>query len=182
MKIIKIPAKKSSKDFHYTYAIQAEELVDNTFGEGVFFKQTWDSNTYQWAVITERFSGHDVASDGKLLFNWFLGYCSVQIKQEGLLGILKTSVVDAHSRRSGVGDAMVKHRIKWLQKKNVQTIKSYAWFVDGVVPAQKMLMNNGFEPRDDIRGYWNKDHNKAFPCKICGANCKCVARVFEYKG
>ena len=58
---------------------------------------------------------------------------------------------------------MVKHRVKWLQEQNVQTIKSYAWFVDGVVPAQKMLMNNGFEPRDDVRGWWNKDHNKGFP-------------------
>lgn len=103
----------------------------------------------------------------------------MQIKQEGSLGILKTSV--ATLTRAGFGDAMVKHRIKWLQEQNVQTIKSYAWFVDGVVPAQKMLMNNGFEPRDDIRGWWNKDHSKAFPCKICGENCKCVARVFEYK-
>ena len=181
MKIIKVPS-----DLPIYYAIQAEELVDNTFGEGMFFKQTWDSSIHQWFLFY------------KDPFSWIErlgGYCSVQIKQEGSLGILKTSVVtmtrsgfgdktsvvDAYSRRSGVGDAMVKHRIKWLQEQNVQTIKSYAWFVDGVVPAQKMLMNNGFEPRDDIRGWWNKDHNKAFPCKICGENCQCVARIFEYK-
>ena len=168
MKIIKVPS-----DLPIHYAIQAEELVDNTFGEGMFFKQTWDSSIHQWFYIMRDDQGwHD----------WLIGYCSVQIKQEGLLGILKTSVVNLHWQKKGIGDAMVKHRIKWLQEQNVQTIKSYAWFVDGVVPAQKMLMNNGFEPRDDIRGYWNKDHNKAFPCKICGENCKCVARIFEYKG
>ena len=170
MKIIKIP----TKDFHYVYAIQAEELVDNTFGEGMFFKQTWDSDIHQWIALQEDPWGG--------LPPYVVGYCSVKIKQEGLLGILKTSVVARCHRRGGIGDAMVKHRIKWLQKKNVQTIKSYAWFVDGKVPAQKMLMNNGFEPRDDIRGYWNKDHNKAFPCKVCGSNCKCIARIFEYKG
>ena len=173
MKIIKIPTK--DKDFHYSHAIWAEELVDNTFGEGMFFKQTWDSSIYQWVVLQED------AWNGTG-YSHILGYCSVQIKQEGLLGILKTSVVGHCHRRGGIGDAMVKHRIKWLQEQNVQTIKSYAWFVDGKVPAQKMLMNNGFEPRDDIRGYWNKDHNKAFPCKVCGSNCKCIARIFEYKG
>ena len=175
MKIIKVPT-----DLPIHYAVHAEELVDDTFGEGMFFKQTWDSSIHQWFLFyREPFDW----KRGFEPFDWkrgFGGYCSVQIKQEGLLGILKTSVVTM--QRSGFGDAMVKHRIKWLQEQNVQTIKSYAWFVDGVVPAQKMLMNNGFEPRDDIRGYWNKDHNKAFPCKICGENCKCVARIFEYKG
>ena len=128
-------------------------------------------------------NGSSTMYESIAVYGWhefLVGYCSVQIKQEGLLGILKTSVVIHCTNR--IGDAMVKHRIKWLQEQNVQTIKSYAWFVDGVVPAQKMLMNNGFEPRDDIRGYWNKDHNKAFPCKICGENCQCVARIFEYKG
>ena len=167
MKIIKVPS-----DLPIYYAIQAEELVDNTFGEGMFFKQTWDSSIHQWFYIMRDHQGWH---------NCLIGYCSVQIKQEGLLGILKTSVVNPHWQKQGIGDSMVKHRIKWLQEQNVQTIKSYAWFVDGVVPAQKMLMNNGFEPRDDIRGYWNKDHNKAFPCKICGENCQCVARIFEYK-
>mgnify|MGYP001163421438 CR=1 FL=1 len=169
--IIKVPS-----DLSIYYAIQAEELVDNTFGEGMFFKQTWDSSIHQWFLLNNDQLPYSVYPSQQFLG----GYCSVQIKQEGSLGILKTSVVNM--TRSGFGDAMVKHRIKWLQEQNVQTIKSYAWFVDGVVPAQKMLMNNGFEPRDDIRGYWNKDHNKAFPCKICGANCKCVARIFEYKG
>jgi len=166
MKIIKVPT-----DLPYSYAIQAEELVDETFGEGVFFKQTWDSSIHQWFCL-HRDGVHD----------WLLGYCSAQVNQEGLLGILKTSVVNTHWQRQGVGDAMVKHRLKWLQELKVQTIKSYAWFVDGVVPAQKMLMNNDFTPRDDIRGWWSKDHNEAFPCSVCGANCKCVARVFEYKG
>lgn len=164
--IIKVPA-----DINIGWAAHAEELVDDTFGEGMFFKQTWDSSIHQWFLFYKKPIGWNECLGG---------YCSVQIKQEGLLGILKTSVVTM--QRSGLGDAMVKHRVKWLQEQNVQTIKSYAWFVDGVVPAQKMLMNNGFEPRDDIRGYWNKDHNKAFPCKICGANCKCIARIFEYKG
>ena len=175
MKIIKLPS-----DLPIHYAIQAEQLVDNTFGEGMFFKQTWDSSIHQWVVLTEGMNelGTWFCTEDSL----FAGYCSVSLKQEGLLGILKTSVVDAYSRRSGVGDAMVKHRIKWLQEQGVKAIRSYAWFVDGVVPAQKMLMNNGFEPRDDIRGWWNKDHNKAFPCKICGENCQCVARIFEYKG
>ncbi len=173
MKIIKVPS-----DLPIHYAIQAEELVDNTFGEGMFFKQTWDSSIHQWFYIMYEHQGLPQ------VYGWhdcLIGYCSVQIKQEGLLGILKTSVVNPHWQKQGIGDAMVKHRVKWLQEQNVQTIKSYAWFVDGVVPAQKMLMNNGFEPRDDIRGWWNKDHNKAFPCKICGENCQCVARIFEYK-
>ena len=165
MKIIKIPAKLPLHLF-----AKAEELVDDTFGEGMFFKQTWDSSIHQWIVLEEGYYNDELA-----------GYCSVQIRQEGLLGILKTSVVHPERQRHGIGDAMVKHRLKWLQEQNVQTIKSYAWFVDGRVPAQKMLMNNGFEPRDDIRGWWNKDHNKAFPCKICEENCKCVARIFEYK-
>ena len=43
MKIIKVPS-----DLPIHYAIQAEELVDNTFGEGMFFKQTWDSSIHQW--------------------------------------------------------------------------------------------------------------------------------------
>jgi GNAT superfamily N-acetyltransferase len=176
MKIIKIPTK--DKDFHYTYAIQAEELVDNTFGEGMFFKQTWDGSIHQWfSTLTEHQKQYPYAE-----CVWLSGYCSAQISQEGSLGILKTSVVNPARRKNGIGDAMVKHRLNWLQEQNVQTIKSYAWFVDGKVPAQKMLMNNGFEPRDDIRGYWNKDHNKAFPCKVCGSNCKCIARIFEYKG
>ncbi len=165
MKIIKIPS-----DLHIGYAIQAEELVDNAFGEGMFFKQTWDSSIHQWVVLDE----------GR--FDELVGYCSAQIKQEELLGILKTSVVHPERQRGGIGDIMVKHRIKWLQQQNIQTIKSYAWFVDGRVPAQKMLMNNEFYPVEDIRRYWNKDHNKAFPCKICGVNCKCVARIFEYRG
>jgi len=163
MKIIKVPS-----DLPIYFPIKAEELVDNTFGEGVFFKQTWDSSIHQWFAISR---GGDN--------DWFSGYCSAQIKQEGQVGILATSVVDWHWRSQGVGTEMVKHRLKWLQEQGVQSIKCYAWFVDGVVPAQKMLMNNGFKPRDDIRGWWNKDHNKAFPCKICGANCKCVARIFE---
>jgi len=171
MKIIKVPS-----DLPIHYAILAEELVDNTFGEGMFFKQTWDSSIHQWIVLTEDMT--ELGSWCCTSDSLFAGYCSVSLKQEGL-GILKTSVVRHSSRRSGVGDAMVKHRIKWLQEEGVKTIRSYAWFVDGVVPAQKMLMNNGFKPIDDIRGYWNKDHNKAFPCKICGENCKCVARIFE---
>ena len=167
MKITKIPAKLPLHLFAKT-----EELVDNTFGEGIFFKQTWDSSIHQWIALEE---GYDEST-------WVGGYCSVQIKQEGLLGILKTSVVHRERRNRGIGDAMVKHRVKWLQDQEVQAIKSYAWFVDGKVPAQKMLMNNDFTPRDDIRGWWNKDHNVAFPCKVCGANCKCVARIFEYEG
>ena len=180
MKIIKIPTYENPKDFHYVYAIQAKELVDDTFGEGMFFKQTWDSSIHQWVVLTE-----DIGCMGSWVVTEvsnFAGYCSAQIDWNKSLGILKTSVVARSSRRGGIGDAMVKHRINWLQEQSVQTIKSYAWFVDGKVPAQKMLMNNGFEPRDDIRGYWNKDHNKAFPCKVCGSNCKCIARIFEYKG
>ena len=172
MKIIKIPAKHPLHLF-----VKAEELVDDTFGEGMFFKQTWDSSIHQWIALEEG-SAYPCYDES----TWVGGYCSVQIKQEGLLGILKTSVVHPERQKRGIGDAMVKHRVKWLQEQNVQTIKSYAWFVDGVVPAQKMLMNNGFKPKDDIRGWWNKDHNKAFPCKICGANCKCVARIFEYEG
>jgi len=169
MKIIKIPAKLPLYLF-----IAGEELVDNTFGEGLFFRQTWDSSIHQWVILQKGYY--------KDYSDQLVGYCSTQINQEGLLGILKTSVVHPSFRKSGIGDLMVKHRIKWLQEQNVQTIKSYAWFVDGVVPAQKMLMNNGFEPRDDIKGYWNKDHNDAFPCKICWSKCKCVARIFEYKG
>ena len=104
-----------------------------------------------------------------------------EIKQEGLLGILKTSVVHPDFRKMGIGDAMVKHRVKWLQEQDVQTIKSYAWFVDDVVPAQKMLMNNGFEPLGDIKGWWTNDHSWDYPCSICGSKCKCVARIFQYK-
>ena len=103
------------------------------------------------------------------------------LHQEGLLGILKTSVVHPDFRKNGIGDLMVKHRVKWLQEQGVQTIKRYAWFVDGVVPAQKMLMNNNFEPWGDIRGWWSSDHNWDYPCKICGSNCKCVARIFIHK-
>ncbi len=169
--IIKVPA-----DINIGWAVHAEELVDDTFGEGMFFKQTWDSSIHQWFLFYNEPIGWNECLGG---------YCSVQIKQEGLLvtrkvGILKTSVVTM--QRSGFGDAMVKHRVKWLQEQNVQTIKSYAWFVDGAVPAQKMLMNNGFKPVEDIRGWWSMDHNEAFPCKICGTNCKCVARIFEYEG
>ena len=166
MKIIKIPAKLPLYLF-----IAGEELVDNTFGEGLFFRQTWDSSIHQWVVLEEGWYNDEL-----------VGYCSAQINQEESLGILKTSVVNLSRQKSGIGDTMVKHRLKWLQEQGVQTIKSYAWFVDGAVPAQKMLMNNGFEPRDDIRGYWNDHHNKNFPCKVCGSNCKCIARIFEYKG
>ena len=166
MKIIKIPAKLPLYLF-----IAGEELVDNTFGEGLFFRQTWDSSIHQWVVLEEGWYNEEL-----------VGYCSAQINQEESLGILKTSVVNLSRQKNGIGDAMVKHRLKWLQEQGVRTIKSYAWFVEGAVPAQKMLMNNGFEPRDDIRGYWNKDHNKNFPCKVCGSNCKCIARIFEYKG
>jgi GNAT superfamily N-acetyltransferase len=171
MKIIKIPAKLPLYLF-----IAGEELVDNTFGEGLFFRQTWDSSIHQWVVLEE----------GVRCMTWYndelVGYCSAQINQEESLGILKTSVVNLSRQKNGIGDAMVKHRLKWLQEQGVQTIKSYAWFVDGAVPAQKMLMNNGFEPKDDIKGYWNDHHNKNFPCKVCGSNCKCIARIFEYKG
>ena len=165
MKIIKVPAKLPLYLF-----VRAEELVDDTFGEGMFFKQTWDSSIHQWIVLEEGYYNDEL-----------VGYCSAQIKQEGLLGVLKTSVVHPDRQRRGIGDDMVKHRIKWLQEQNVQTIKSYAWFVDGKVPAQKMLMNNDFKPLDDIRGYWSSDHNAGFPCRICGSNCKCVARIFEYE-
>ncbi|MEK9769535.1 MAG: GNAT family N-acetyltransferase [Betaproteobacteria bacterium] len=165
MKIIEIPAKLPMYLF-----VRAEELVDDTFGEGMFFKQTWDSSIHQWIVLEEGYYNDEI-----------VGYCSAQIKQEGLLGILKTSVVRPDRQRHGIGDVMVKHRVKWLQEQNVQTIKSYAWFMDGRVPAQKMLMNNDFKPLDDIRGYWSSDHNAGFPCKICGSNCKCVARIFEYE-
>jgi len=174
--IIKIPANQNRifNKLPLHLFVQAEELVDDTFGEGMFFKQTWDSNIHQWVALQEDAWGG--------LPPYVVGYCSAKIKQEGLLGILATSVVAHSNRRGGIGDAMVKHRLNWLQEQNVKTIRSYAWFVDGVVPAQKMLMNNGFKPVEDVRGYWNKDHNKAFPCKICGANCKCVARIFEYEG
>jgi len=166
MKIIKIPAKLPLYLF-----IAGEELVDNTFGEGLFFRQTWDSSIHQWVVLEEGWYNDEL-----------VGYCSAQINQEESLGILKTSVVNLSRQKNGIGDVMVKHRLKWLQEQGVQTIKSYAWFVDGAVPAQKMLMNNGFEPKDDIKGYWNDHHNKNFPCKVCGSNCKCIARIFEYKG
>ena len=166
MKIIKIPAKLPLYLF-----IAGEELVDNTFGEGLFFRQTWDSSIHQWVVLEEGWYNDEL-----------VGYCSAQINQEESLGILKTSVVNLSRQKNGIGDVMVKHRLKWLQEQGVQTIKSYAWFVDGAVPAQKMLMNNGFEPKDDIKGYWNDHHNKTFPCKVCGSNCKCIARIFEYKG
>ena len=166
MKIIEIPAKLPLYLF-----IAGEELVDNTFGEGLFFRQTWDSSIHQWVVLEEGWYNDEL-----------VGYCSAQINQEESLGILKTSVVNLSRQKNGIGDAMVKHRLKWLQEQGVRTIKSYAWFVDGAVPAQKMLMNNGFEPKDDIKGYWNDHHNKNFPCKVCGSNCKCIARIFEYKG
>ena len=166
MKIIKIPAKLPLYLF-----IAGEELVDDTFGEGLFFRQTWDSSIHQWVVLEEGWYNDEL-----------VGYCSAQINQEESLGILKTSVVNLSRQKNGIGDAMVKHRLKWLQEQGVRTIKSYAWFVDGAVPAQKMLMNNGFEPKDDIKGYWNDHHNKNFPCKVCGSNCKCIARIFEYKG
>ena len=166
MKIIKIPAKLPLYLF-----IAGEELVDDTFGEGLFFRQTWDSSIHQWVVLEEGWYNEEL-----------VGYCSAQINQEESLGILKTSVVNLSRQKSGIGDTMVKHRLKWLQEQGVRTIKSYAWFVDGAVPAQKMLMNNGFEPKDDIKGYWNDHHNKNFPCKVCGSNCKCIARIFEYKG
>ena len=81
--------------------VRAEELVDDTFGEGMFFKQTWDSSIHQWIVLEEGYYNDEV-----------VGYCSAQIKQEGLLGILKTSVVRPDRQRHGIGDAMVKHRIK----------------------------------------------------------------------
>lgn len=177
MKIIRV-FRKVPSDLPIYYAIQAEELVDDTFGEGMFFKQTWDSSIHQWFSILTDHQKHYPYT----LENWLLGYCSAQINQEESIGILKTSVVNFFRRKNGIGDAMVKHRLKWLQEQGVQTIKSYAWFVDGAVPAQKMLMNNGFEPKDDIKGYWNDHHNKTFPCKICGENCQCVARIFEYKG
>ena len=163
LKIIKVPS-----DLPIYFPIKAEELVDETFGEGMFFKQTWDSATHQWLAISE---GGDN--------DWFSGYCSAQIKQEGTLGILKTSVVDWHWRSQGVGTEMVRHRVEWLQEQGVSTIRSYGWFVEGVVPAQKMLMNNGFKPIDDIRNHWIDEYSKAFPCSICGPVCKCVARIFE---
>ena len=165
MNIIKIPT-----DLPLHHFVKAEQLVDDTFGEGMFFKQTWDNSVHQWIII-----------EGGYYHDQVVSYCSAQIKQEGLLGILKTSVVSPERQGHGIGDFMVKHRIKWLQEQGVQTIKSYAWFVDGRVPAQKMLMNNDFKPTEDIRGYWSEDHNAGFPCKICGEKCKCVARIFEYE-
>ena len=166
MNIVKIPASLPLEFF-----VKAEQLVDDTFGEGMFFKQTWDSSIHQWLALQSDNVGTIVA-----------GYCSAQIKEDTGLGVLKTSVVNPFCRNMGIGDNMVKYRIKWLKDQNVKVIKSYAWFVDGKVPAQKMLMNNDFEPWGDVREYWSKDHNKGFPCVSCGDNCKCVARIFEYKG
>jgi GNAT superfamily N-acetyltransferase len=177
MKIIEIPAKLPLYLF-----IAGEELVDNTFGEGLFFRQTWDSSIHQWVALEEGWYNYDIDTNLNGTYDELVGYCSAQINQEESLGILKTSVVNLSRQKNGIGDVMVKHRLKWLQEQGVQTIKSYAWFVDGAVPAQKMLINNGFEPKDDIKGYWNDHHNKNFPCKVCGSNCKCIARIFEYKG
>ena len=166
MKIIKISSGLSS--ISSDAFAQAKQFVDEAFGKGTFYKQACDDGTYQWLVVN---------GDGIIT-----GYCSAQIHQVGLVGVLKTSVVHPDFRKNGIGDLMVKHRIKWLQEQNVQIIKCYAWFVNGVVPAQKMLINNGFEPWGDIHGYWNKDHNWDYPCSVCGTNCKCVARIFQYKG
>ena len=169
MKIIKISLNLSNSSS--SYANQARLFVDEAFGRGTFYKQTWDDGIHQWLVIDFDSDGNDVVA----------GYCSTEIHQEGLLGILKTSVVHPDFRKNGIGDLMVKHRVKWLKEQGVQTIKSYAWFVDGVVPAQKMLMSNEFEPWGDIRGWWSSDHNWDYPCSVCGSKCKCVARIFQYK-
>ncbi len=75
MKIIKIPAKLPLYLF-----IAGEELVDNTFGEGLFFRQTWDSSIHQWVVLEEGWYNDEL-----------VGYCSAQINQEESLGILKTT-------------------------------------------------------------------------------------------
>tara|TARA_R100001591_G_scaffold100381_1_gene106834 strand:- start:272 stop:775 length:504 start_codon:yes stop_codon:yes gene_type:complete len=166
MKIIKISSDLSSMSS--IYFSQARLFIDDAFGEGTLHRQTFDNTIHQWLIID---FDEDVV----------IGYCSAQINQEGLLGILKTSVVHPDFRKKGIGDMTVKHRIKWLQEQDVQTIKSYAWFVNGAVPAQKMLMNNGFEPWGDIRGWWSSDHNWDYPCSICGSKCKCVARVFIHK-
>ena len=165
MKIISISLDLSNASS--IYANQARLLVDEAFGRGTFYKQSWDDSICKWLVIDDN--------------NKVAGYCSAQVQQEGLLGILKTSVVHPDFRKNGIGDLMVKHRLKWLQEQEVQTIKSYAWFVDGIVPAQKMLMNNNFEPWGDIKGWWNSDHNWDYPCSVCGSNCKCVARIFIHK-
>jgi GNAT superfamily N-acetyltransferase len=169
MKIIKISSDLSSTSSKYV--TQAKIFVDEAFGRGTLHRQICDNTIHQWLIIDFDDDGNDTV----------VGYCSAEIKQEGLLGILKTSVVHPDFRKSGIGDLMVKHRIKWLQEQEVQTIKSYAWFVDGVVPAQKMLMNNNFKPWDDIRGWWSKDHNWDYPCSVCGSKCKCVARIFIYE-
>ena len=165
MKIISISLDLSNASS--IYANQARLLVDEAFGIGTFYKQSWDDSIFKWLVINDN--------------NKVVGYCSAQIQQEGLLGILKTSVVHPDFRKNGIGDLMVKHRLKWLQEQDVQTIKSYAWFVDGFVPAQKMLMNNNFEPWGDIKGWWSSDHNWDYPCSVCGSKCKCVARIFIHK-
>ena len=169
MKIIRISSDLSSASS--IYFLQAKLFIYEAFGKGTFHKQVCDDGIYQWLVVD-----FDVYGKGTVA-----GYCSAQIQQEGLLGILKTSVVHPDFRKMGIGDLMVKHRVEWLQEQGVQTIKSYAWFVDGVVPAQKMLMNNNFEPWGDIRGWWTNDHNWDYPCSICGSKCKCVARIFQYK-
>ena len=144
------------------HVYQARELVDTSFAVGYFNHHldeidcAWvaldDDKVIGWAAVTAKFDGHFNAKEGTL----------------------RCIVVHPDYRGQGVGRRLTEERLKYLDDKHM--IWSYAWVrPDGRCMSCKNLENFGFRLHEELSDHYSRTRES---CKYCGANCKCVARLY----
>jgi len=144
--------------------MDAVDIVETAMGDG-YFKSQLGPNNKSWIAVTAEYEEAPKV----------IAYASIT-KQENEC-VLRCSAVHPDYRGRGIGTQLVKTRLEHLKAEGCDTVKSYAWILNGECPAEKTLLANGFYALMDAEGFYDG----SIPCIVCGDGCFCTARIFEKK-
>lgn len=93
-------------------------------------------------------------------------------------GYLHTLCVAENWREKGVGTALVRARLEWLQSHDAETVFGISWMRENGPSSSLLFEKFGFEELAHVREYYYSDEEPRRYCPDCGEPCECSAKVY----
>lgn len=122
----------------------------------------------------------DVLDDARDAFPVGQRHLAAELDLPAPVGVLRSAVVAADERRSGVGTLLTCERLRWLRSRAAMSVISQAWvYPDGSVPARGQLRACGLVALRTVPAFWAAQlRANGLTCRQCGPACGCSAQLY----
>lgn len=132
-----------------------------------------EGDAYLGYFYAQRLKAVDIGSVPGFQYDLIAALCD----PEEEIGLFRSTGLEEHCRRTGLSDTLIKHFRTRYQGYGVSLILVAAWRQGSFVPAEKLLLRNGFHYFCDLIRPWA--NSPELQCTYCGQDrCICDAVVY----